>query len=619
MMDKNKDFQIPALSSEDIVNRLEGSSPLQACKVLLDVELHDQRDSLNILQEIEKEFEGSQAGVGESLIQPILLNVCDGFVSHPKLNLSKKGLTATRLVNELKSFSYDAKCGMDDDFRLDKARLDEHTSCQVDDKGDYNRHDLEDRLKLYEYRDRQMRGNRRTNSELEVNDKGQKRVLYKQGDEHNQRKKSKSKNYTKSSIDVDHQMPLKQMFDEYSGSKGLSLDDLKKAANQDKNLKNISAELNRSKGDKTWAQYADEVKQKRNLLERKKKKNGALSQKEQAELEKLPTEKTLENAANAGKEAKSSIEGNLNESALKNLTKDANLSKGLTKEAYMQAKGELEEKGIGELIILIIKPIFFEITDIFKNGVLHGVDTDSKLEAIGLRFNRSYEYIKDNLQNIGFDVIKDALKNFIKYLVNAIVNLFVGMLKKALQIISEGFSAIVQSVKILMSDSSSAHKADAITKLLATTVVTYVSFAFEESIAPYVEMIPVVGEYLKDATGIIVSGIGSTVVVWLLDQADLFSTKSELRTKRIKEVFEMRIQQIKANTDAFEQASIEKLAKDKLQFRILTERLAKSIEGDENVNADVEDIAEFMKVDLKIKSNDDFLALLENSNTLQIA
>ena len=619
-MDANKDYQIPALSSEDIASQLEGSSPLQASKILLNMELADQRDSLEVLKEIEREMADGQAGIGESLIQPILLSVCDGLVSHPKLELSKNGLTATRLVNELQGFCYDNKSAMSDDPGLSKQRLDEHTLKQKDDKGEYNgkRKIIEDKNKLEDYLERNSNGNRRVESELEVNDKGQKRYLYRRSDEINQNKKENGLNYSKSEINVDHQVPLKHAFDEYGQSKAITIEDLKTALNQDANFKNISGKLNTSKGKKSWSEYKQWVENKRSRLE-DKKKNGTLSAKEQQELKDLPTDTTLKNAIKAEKEAKSAIESELNKSVVKNFTKDTKLGKELTKEAYGQAKDELKQKGIGELIILIIKPIFFELSDTFKNGVLHGLDTDSKLEAIGLRFQRAYRYVLGNIHHIGFDVIKDALKNFIKYLINAIINMFVGMLKKALKIITEGFSAIIQSVKILMSDSTPAQKADAITKLLATTVVTYVSFAFEEAIAPYVEMIPVIGEYLKDAAGILVSGIGSTVVVWLLDQADIFSTKAELRTKRVKEVFELRIQQIKENTDVFEQASIEKLAKDRLQFRFLSEQLAKSIEDNQDVNSDVEEIADFMKIDLKIKSNDDFMTLLENNKTLEIA
>ena len=43
--------------------------------------------------------------------------------------------------------------------------------------------------------------------------------------------------------------------------------------------------------------------------------------------------------------------------------------------------------------------------------------------------------------------------NFAKNIMNAIVDMFVGMLKKGLKIIVEGFDAIIQSFKVLMSDS----------------------------------------------------------------------------------------------------------------------------------------------------------------------
>lgn len=618
-MDNNKDYDILKISSDEIIHRLQGCSPLQASKVLLDVELHDQRDSLKVLQQIELEMRNSQSGIGDSLIQPIILSVCDGFVSHPKLNLSKNGLTASRLANEIQHFNYNANSSMSDDVRIGKVRLDEHSLKQVDDKGEYNRHELEDRSKLYAYRDAQMGENRKIFSDLEANEQGQRRTLYKQGDQHNQAKKERGRSFTQSSIDVDHQKPLKKIFDEYGVSKGVTLDDLKEAANQDDNLKNISAQLNRSKGDKSWTQYSDEVNAKKKALKEKKKQAGYLSQTEEAELRSLPSEQTLKNALAAEKTATTSIESNLNKSVVKNFTKDSQLVKELGSEAYGQVKDELKQKSIGELIILIIKPIFFELTDSLKNGVTNGFDTSSKLDAISLRFKRAYNYIIENIKHIGLDVIKDAIKNFIKYFINAIVNMFVGILKKGLKIISEGFSAIVQSIKILMSDSNPAQKAEAITKLLATTIVTYISFAFEETIAPYVEMIPVIGEYLKDATGIMVSGIGSTIVVWLIDQADIFSNKAELRTKRIKEIFELRIQQIKENTDAFEHTAIEKLANDKLQFRQLGEKLIGAIEGNRDVNKEISGIAEFMHIDLKIKSNDDFLALLGTNKTLEIA
>ncbi|EJE8549041.1 DNA repair protein [Vibrio vulnificus] len=625
-MDNNADYKIKSISSDEIVSKLQGSSPLQACKVLLDVELHDQRDSLKVLEEIEKEMSSSNASIGESLIQPIILSICDGFVSHPKLKLSQKGLTASRLATEIQHFSYDKSSHIQVDERLDKVRLDEHSTKQVDDKGQYNttvRDEIEDLGRMKDrkdsYQNRYMKDKIRVYSELEVNEQGERKHLRRKSSDYHRNRQEQDKSTSASEINVDHQVPLKNAFDEYGVSRALTKGDLKSALNHDDNLGIISAKLNTSKGEKSWTEYSSWVRDEKSRLNQKQKAGKQLSSEEKEWLKSAPSKKTLENALEAEKKAKSTIEKELNSAVVKNFTKDGKLAKELGTEALGQAKDELSQKGIGELIMLIIKPIFFEFSDSFKNGVLHGFDTKSKLKAIKLRFQRASSYIMENIASIGFDVLKDILKNFVKYLINAIVNMFVGLLKKALQIIVEGFSAIIQSIKILMSDSSPAQKADAITKLLATTVVTYVSFAIEEMIAPYVGMIPVVGEYLKDATGIMVSGIGSTIVVWLLEQADIFSNKAELRTKRVKEVFEMRIQQIKENTDAFEQAAIAKLAQDKLQFRKLTESLNDAIENNRDVNKEVENVAKFLNIELDMTSNDDFFALLENNHTLVIA
>jgi len=120
--------------------------------------------------------------------------------------------------------------------------------------------------------------------------------------------------------------------------------------------------------------------------------------------------------------------------------------------------------------------------------------------------------------------------------------------------------------------------------------------------------------FIKDIALALLSGVASTIVVWGLDKFDLFSVKDEVRAKRVGEVFDLRIQQIKENTDAFEAASIEKLAKDKLKFRSITENMSKAIESKSNVNDSVYDMADFMKIDLKIKSTDDFMALLKQGS-----
>ena len=141
------------------------------------------------------------------------------------------------------------------------------------------------------------------------------------------------------------------------------------------------------------------------------------------------------------------------------------------------------------------------------------------------------------------------------------------MLTKSLEIIVKGFKSIVEAIRIAFSNDSKytpSKKGDAILKLLSTTIVTLVIEHFNDQIMVFLKDTPF--DFLSDIATIILSGIASTFVVYFLDRIDLFSAKKEIQTQKVKEIFEMRIVQIKENTDAFEAASIEKLAQDRLQF-----------------------------------------------------
>ncbi|MCT8988497.1 hypothetical protein [Shewanella phaeophyticola] len=299
------------------------------------------------------------------------------------------------------------------------------------------------------------------------------------------------------------------------------------------------------------------------------------------------------------------------------LTADTKLVKGEALKAGSKAKDELVDAGIGELIILVVKAVSFELKDMFQNGITHDTGCSSSIDAFSFRMKRALKYITRNLVNISLGSFKDAAMNFVKYLVNAIVDMFVGILKKALKIITEGFNAILASIKILLGESSGAEKADAITKLLASTVVTYIGFAFEESVLGFINKLPF-GDVLSDVVMVMFTGIASTVVVWLLDKMDLFSVKDEKRAARIKEIFDIRIRQIKENTDAFEAAALQTLTQQKLQFRRMAERMSLAIDSDKNVNASVYAMADFMKVDLEINTTDDFIALLVAQDSLEV-
>ena len=261
----------------------------------------------------------------------------------------------------------------------------------------------------------------------------------------------------------------------------------------------------------------------------------------------------------------------------------------------------------------------FIFNDIFKNGIIGEFNVKSNVEAFKIRMNRVKGFVINNAMGQIFDTIKDVLKTFVSFLLNAIVNVFVGVLKKALQIIVEGFTSIVEAFKIISkpkSEMSAAQKGDAIVKMLATTVITFISAYFEEQILGFLAGSPL--EFLKDVIIIILSGIASTVVVWSLDQADLFSLKTEKQLARVKEIFKLRVETIKKNTDIFEKSGLEVLAKQKVAFESIKYDMRSSIESGIDVNETVYDLADFLQVDLAVKQTDDFVAMLLSSDTVKI-
>ncbi|MEA2019707.1 MAG: DNA repair protein [Campylobacterota bacterium] len=591
--EKTQKLVSESLSFEEVQKDLNNTSPLQMSKKLIEYELFDQQSSIDVMDKIYEEFEDG-GDVVDGLVTPVFLNICDGLIKHPKLGLAKSGITATRLVGEIKHFDYDDTHSTKRDIIQDKANLDQNTKVHKDDKGKYARKDMDNNRKSSIAKER-FGGNRTMSSELEVNDKGSKKRLYlHQNDESIQKRKAEGKKTTHLSQNADHDVPLKQVYDNFGTSTVLSKNDLKKISNIDKNFDIISEKLNKSKGGKTWTEY----------------------------LEKNPNavnEETKKKILSREKEAISNLEKEANKTVANNFLKESKHIKNITSEAGKQAVDDTKNQAMGEVVILLIKPIYYEFSDIFKNGMLADLDTNSKIEAFKLRMNRVKKYVINNLKGSFMDILKDFLKNFITMVINGIVNAFVGLLKKILQVISEGFMSIVEAFKIMMKPSeelSSGQKADAITKLLATTVITFLGAYFEETILGFMNDTPL--EFLKDVTMIMLTGIASTVVVWLLDQADLFSAKDEKRLARVKEVFALRIENIKNNTDIFEKESLEVLAKQKLQFKKIMDNMNHAIDNNLNVNDSVYEMASFMQIDLKVKSTDDFMQMLIQNKRLNI-
>ena len=569
-----------SLSFEEVQKDLNNTSPLRMSKKLIEYELFDQQSSIEIMDKIYEEFT-SKSNIIDGLVNPMLLGIADGLIKHPKLNgtFRKTNMTPTRLAKEVNNFSYgnDIEKDIDDDVPLTQAEKSYYNNEKTGVNSEGKKYNKQyHRNKKYDIKSRGQtekdkgivkdetityadnKGNIKTKNTTTIKDDitGEDLDLTKEG--------AKQKGIN--SADMDHVNPINNIRQKYKNNPYLYRDDLAKLIGMEENESYINSSLNQSKGDMSWSEYIE-------------KYPNALSPEEQ----KIALE--LESKATKAQ----------NKKATKLMAKNIGL------------------KGLGDIIILLLKPIWFEIKDMFTNGILHGFGTNDKIKAFILRSKRVKNYIKNNILNTLGDGLKDIMNNFVGVLISSIVDMFTGIFKKIIQIITDGFMAIKEAFKIMMkpeSEVSSAQKADAITKIIASAVVPILIFSFEESLSK----IPVIG----DVATIIVSGLATTLVVWLLDEIDLFSVKDEKRLARVKEVFQLRIENIKNNTDIFEQTSLEILAKQKLQFRKVMDNMNHAIDNNLNVNDSVYQVANFMQIDLKIQDTEDFLYLLNTNKTIAI-
>ncbi|QFR49383.1 hypothetical protein FJR48_06445 [Sulfurimonas lithotrophica] len=563
--EQTKELVGKTLSFEELREELNNTSPLQMSKKLIDIELHDQQSSLEIMDKIYEEFESGQNIVTE-LVNPMLLGIADGLIKHPKLNGSfrKTNVTPSRLVNEVNSFSYEqfTHKDVDEDVFLTQA---EKSHYGTDTRN--NHYDTKSRSET-----EKSKGIERNETITYENKKGEIKtkktatVIDDVTGENIDLTTNGAKQKGIQSADMDHVNPINSVRKKYQNNPYLYRDDLEQVIGLEQNETYINSSLNRAKGDMTWSEFIE-------------KNPDALTETEKEKALKLEKEAT---------EAQ-------NKEARKLMAKNVGL------------------KGFGDAIVLILKPIWFEIKDMFLNGVLYGFDTNDKIEAFILRLKRAGKFIKENALNTLGDAIKDVIGNFIPMLLENILKAFLGMFKKFIEIVTQGFMSIKEAFKIMLKPSeemSSAQKADAITKIIASAVVPILIFNLESAL----EKIPIIG----DVATIIVSGLATTLVVWLLDQIDLFSVKDEKRLARVKEIFQLRIENIKKNTDIFQTESLEILAKQKLQFTKIAEDMKHKIENNLDVNTSVYQMADFMDIDLKAKNNDDFIAMLQTQKVLSI-
>lgn len=632
------------------IEELEYASPLEISRLLQEMELYDEKTSQEVLDEVHEKFDSAEH-LEDEVLKPVFMSVIDGLLEATSGGRAarKKGLTASRVVEECTSFSYD---DLEDNHtnvngyteykninhdeieyqvQLEKWKKDGKNGDRPQYNGsvnsnstqEYVRSNLEDSSAMNDYKEKQRHGEKKIKDEYTGKDN-----LY--VSQNNMPDNYNDETHRKQA-QPDHIVPLKQLHEQYKHNYALDDSDLKRIANSESNLAITSAEINQVKRDMTNKQYIEWMDEHGKPLDENTKKIMLQKQKEATKSIESDVNKTV---------AKNLVgKGQVDEKAMKNAVNEfkknngqapteeqrnqieQNLIKKKTNEirgtAVKNAAGQAKDYAVGNLILFIVKPIYYEISDIFKNGLKEGVGADSGSQALGIRFTRVKKYVMTHAKAFFGDSILDFVKGFVSSLIEGIISLFVGMLKQVLKILKEGVKILVGSVQILFGKNakamSPAQKGDAIIKLIGGSVIAISGVALESLLNKIG-----IGDPWSVVLSTMLSGIASALFMYILNKADLFSTKAERRYERVKEIFDERIKDVQEATELFDRVALETMKEQRLQFESIQEEINTGLESNDidSINTGLYKLADFMKVDLPYSNTKEFCDYMDSEEVL---
>ncbi|MBQ3113017.1 MAG: hypothetical protein IJC05_01465 [Phascolarctobacterium sp.] len=585
------------------IYRLTDCSPLEASKIIQELELYDQENAQEVIDRITEEMKGS-GGLKETIMKPVFFSVVDGLLEGTSFGKAarRKGLTASRVIQECDAFSYITQNTISEqngyaEFKNASDRIEDWGNDDNNSRKNFVRTKYENTYRMNQYKDKK---NKETGSNKNMVDEytGERNITpYR--DDPDQRRNDPKHDYQ---AEPDHIVPLKVIHSRLKGNYALSDEDIKRIANADENLAVTSARINGRKRHLTNKEFIEQ--------QEKNKKEG----KDYVELD----EKTKKQMLAKQEEAERNLEKAVNRTVITNLG-DANKRNAIIDKAASDAANQSKDYAVGNIILYIIKPIYYECSDIFANGLKSGVGADSVFQALKIRFCRVKKYVFENAKNFIGDNLVEFVKGFVSSLIEGVISLFVGVFKRIFKVAKEGIKILVQSGKVLFGENShnmtAAEKGDAIVKILGGSAMAIVGVGIEFLLNKIG-----IGEPWSIILSTMLSGIAGALLMYALDQIDLFSVKSERRRNRICEIFEARINDTKVAAAHLDFVAIETLRRQRIGFENISNVIEVGVENDNiaTINNGFYRMAEFFRVELPYSNTEEFCCYMESDVVLKL-
>jgi hypothetical protein len=188
------------------------------------------------------------------------------------------------------------------------------------------------------------------------------------------------------------------------------------------------------------------------------------------------------------------------------------------------------QQALGVCLSELISALFAEVKDCLSNG-FNPKESDSWLLSVKIRFKRVGKKVASKWGAVLEAFGQGFLSGLISGVVTALLNLLVRTSKNIVRLIREGFMSLVKALKTLlfppegMTLKQAAHEAS---KVLATGVVTSGVILGGEVFAsqPFMQAIPFSDTVSMVLAGML-AGVGSLLVVYMLDKLDIFGINHE--------------------------------------------------------------------------------------------
>lgn len=591
---------------KELEEGIRRASPLELALKLQEAELYDKKETCSVVDEVYEEF-CKQGSLVDEVVVPVFMSIADGLLESTAATrkMRKKGLTASRIISQCQSFSYDnmETYTILPDGYTEWKNVGEQTRTDFKKYGEetrqaYNRDTYEDKERLGQYKQKKFDDNGgRINATDEYT--GQKNVYQYKKNPDARRNIERYKHSHQA--EVDHIVPLKQIHEQFKGNYALTDKDIRNLANNETNYALTSARINHGVGASGAGNKSEMTNSEFIEDQRKREKEG------RANLG--LSEEVKENMLRMGREAQTAINKDANKAIYANITGQGT---GETSEIWgksaANAANQSKDYVVGNVILFMIKPLYYEISDIFRNGLKEGVGADSTMQAFKIRFGRIKRYVLDNALAFMGNNVWEFVKGFVSSLVEGIISLFVGIFKQILKVVKEGIKVLVQSGKVIFGKQtkqmSAAEKGDAIIKILGGSVIAICGIGIEALLNKIGIMEP-----WSIILSTMLSGIASTLFMLLLDKIDLFSVKAEKRRKRIEEIFDERIKDIHDAAQNFDTAAIETMRLQKLLFMKIEKNINDGILANNisSINSGLIELASFMNIDLGYRDQKEFV------------